>query len=895
MHGNPLWKNAPFVFRRFPWLLGSVVFGSLLLALTVSLYPLFVSATQTDLAKDALTNPRVSPFGAGIEYRIENLPFSSTQFPVEKIGERFRASMAAQPLLGRTVASVLGPAVSVSFHGETGDVAGRLFAGTGAREHVRVVQTDGGDGAWIAELSARELGIEPGDVISLSFEGNPPVRVPVSTVYRSLYELPPAPYWYRWQFQIFCPKALPLDCPPPPPLIIVTQPQLISLSKGLGSHFATFSWQAPIRDARTFTLDNALAVERFTDRFSAEVSDPDGLGRIFQCCRNFYGQSLTTSVSSSMPEVVEDAARKIAPLKEPGRVLQIAGIIVALGVLGVAGWFASAGRRVEERLLAARGRSPGFVMAKSCAEAVVPCVIGGVAGFCLALVSIELVGPGGLSGSTAIRQVAPQVGLAIAGAVLLLGITSTVSYVRNGSPHRSRLAGLARVPWELALIGLAVYVLHRLQTGGDFVLDPTLQVRKPSFLLLSFPLLSVSGFAIAGARLFALATRRLRARRGLGASSSYLAVRRLTGAAGLTVMLVAASAICLGIFVQAQVVTRSLETTVDAKAKLFVGSDVQGRIEDSVPFPRAFPLPITRVTGVQDAGTLPNGQPYDLLTVDPSTLAGAAYWNESFSSLSMPQIVSALSRTGARAPILVAGAPGVAPTSIVIKSVRVPVRTIGEASAFPGIASRHPLVVVTEDALRRVYPDTTLLLGSPEATSAFWVKGDTREAERALGALEYSPYQILSAKQVEDIPEIHAAIDTFVVMNALGLGTALLVIGGMLMYLQARRRSEIVSYGLSLRMGMTHAAHRRALVTELGSMLGFAYVLALVIAVGAALFMVPDLDPLPSIPPTPLFVSPTLLLSVTLIAVFAVAWLGGWITNRRASAADLGEVMRVAE
>ena len=59
--------------------------------------------------------------------------------------------------------------------------------------------------------------------------------------------------------------------------------------------------------------------------------------------------------------------------------------------------------------------------------------------------------------------------------------------------------------------------------------------------------------------------------------------------------------------------------------------------------------------------------------------------------------------------------------------------------------------------------------------------------------------------------------------------------------------------------------------------------------------MVPHLDPLPTIPPTPLFVSPTLLLLVALIAVLAVSWFGGWITNRRASAADLGEVMRVAE
>jgi hypothetical protein len=298
---------------------------------------------------------------------------------------------------------------------------------------------------------------------------------------------------------------------------------------------------------------------------------------------------------------------------------------------------------------------------------------------------------------------------------------------------------------------------------------------------------------------------------------------------------------------------------------------------------------------VQNAGTLPDGASFDLLTVDTSTLAGAAYWNQAFSSLSMRQIVSALSRPEARAPILVAGATNVAPRSIVIQSDSVPVHTVGEASAFPGIASQHPLVVMAEGALRRVYPGAETLLGSPEATSEFWVKGDTQVAVRALGALKYPPYLILTAEQVKDIPQFHAAIDTFLVMDALGLVTALLVIGGMLTYLQARRRSEIVSYGLSLRMGMTHAAHRRALVAELGSMLVFAYAVGLVIALGAATFLVPHLDPLPTIPPTPLFVSPTPVLIVALIAVLAVSWFGGWITNRRASAADMGEVMRLAD
>ncbi len=892
---TPIWRKAPFVLQRFPWLLGSIVLGSLLLALSVSLYPLFISATETSLVRGALKSPLVTPSGAGVEYRIENLPIPSRKFPLGRIGERFRASVAEEPLLGRTILGVLGPTVSVSVRGKTTvtPALGRLFGGTAARRHVQVVRTNGGHGLWIAELTASELGVDPGDVVSLSYEENRPIDVPVSTVYQSLYELPYESFWHRWDPQIY-PRCF--ACDPPPPFVLVTPQQVIAMSIQLGSNHATFSWESPVRDFDSFTLDNAFAIQRFTSRFSARISDPQGLGRIFHCCHPpLFASGVATSLSSSMRSVITDAGRKIAPLQEPGRVLQVAGIIVGLGVLAVAGWFASAGRQVEERLLAARGRSPGFVMGKSCLETIVPCVVGGAVGLGLAFLFIALTKPGGSVGSSAIRQVFLQVGLAVAASVLLLAATSTISYVGTGNSQRGGLGRLIRIPWELGLIGLSVYVLHLLQTGGAFVFDRSLQVRKPSILLLSFPLLSISGLAIAGARLFTIALRRLRAHRGEGASAGYLAIRRLTGASGLTALLVSASAVCLGIFVQAQAVTRSLETTVDAKAKLFVGSDVQGQVNDFTPLPRSFPFPITRVTEVQTTGTLPSGAQFDLLAVDPSTLAAAAYWDPAFSRLSMQQITAALSRSGPRAPILITGAPNAAPTSIVIQSTSIPVRTIGEASAFPGVASQRPLVVVSEAALRRVYSGTGQLLGSPEATTAFWVKGDTDAAEKALAAVKYPPSLILSAKQVADIPEIHATIDTFLVMNALGLVTALLVVGGILMYLQARRRSEIVSYGLSLRMGMTHSSHRRALVSELGSMLVFAYGIGVAVAIVAAGFMMPHLDPLPTIPPIPLFVSPTLVLSATLVAVLAVSWLGGWSTNRRAGAADLGEVMRLAE
>jgi Predicted permease. len=102
----------------------------------------------------------------------------------------------------------------------------------------------------------------------------------------------------------------------------------------------------------------------------------------------------------------------------------------------------------------------------------------------------------------------------------------------------------------------------------------------------------------------------------------------------------------------------------------------------------------------------------------------------------------------------------------------------------------------------------------------------------------------LTADEVKDISYIAAVIDTFLVMNGLGVLAALLVFAAMLMYLQTRQRSEIVSYGLSLRMGMRSSRHLAAIAIEVGAMLLIAYVAGTVLAIAAAQLTVPLLDPI---------------------------------------------------
>jgi hypothetical protein len=94
---------------------------------------------------------------------------------------------------------------------------------------------------------------------------------------------------------------------------------------------------------------------------------------------------------------------------------------------------------------------------------------------------------------------------------------------------------------------------------------------------------------------------------------------------------------------------------------------------------------------------------------------------------------------------------------------------------------------------------------------------------------------------------------------------------------------------------MSSSGHLRALVAELATMLGLAYLAGASLAVVSAHLLVPLLDPLETNPPPPLLVVPATLVAITAPVVLLVAVGGGWLTDRRARAADLGQVMRLAD
>lgn len=878
--------------------------GALLLSLVAAAYPMFLSRSEGKLLASKIADPTISRYGAGIFYSVTNVRFwerapRSDELLVDRMDDAFGRIASEGPHLGAPVRFVLGAAALVTVPGgerpESGPVAGWIFSGTDAARNVEVIEGEASLGAMVPDLIADQLQVGPGDEIEL----NGKLTLRVGGIYRSLYSQPRSGYWSPWSEQIYPQCA---DCPAPPQFILVGPEEAVRLTRELHDpeeRDLDYGWTAPI-DRPSLTVDQARAVRRYAARILEDVTDrKTELGRLFACCGldyirgSFFFGRRDTEFRSAMPLVLREVERRAAAVEGPLRLLLIAGLAVAAAVVAAAAAFAVAGRRTEAALLHARGWGPLRFAAKASLEALVPTAAGAAAGLGLGWWLVATFGPAAPAAASARSASLTAAAAAGAAALAVLGTVTAVSFIRTFEVHALKRR-LAWVPWELFAIAAALWVLSRLRGGGALIEDARLDIRRPSALLLAFPVLFVAGFATVSARLLVTGLRRTGPK--VDASPvSYLAVHRLTGLPGLTVLLVGAAALCLGVFVNGQTLVRSLRSTVDAKAGVFVGSDVQVLIDYTAPEQERFPLPITRSTRLKYAGTLlPGDVPFDILGIDAETIAGAAYWDGSFADEPLADLVARLrSDEGPLPVVLVQG--GGDPTSIATAQVEIPIEVVGRAAAFPGVSSDDPVVVVDEESLKgRVGPQGNPFL-SANARTEYWIAGDTDEALAAVGELEAYPLDTLTAEEVKDVPFIKAAIETFSMLNVLGLAAALLVVGVLVVYLQARQRARTVSNVLSLRMGMRDGQAMRALMLELAMMLIAAFALGASLGLIAGRLVAPLLDPLQTIPPAPLFAVPFAVVAWTSVALVAVAVVGGWIVHRRAAAVDLGEVLRVAE
>jgi hypothetical protein len=341
-----------------------------------------------------------------------------------------------------------------------------------------------------------------------------------------------------------------------------------------------------------------------------------------------------------------------------------------------------------------------------------------------------------------------------------------------------------------------------------------------------------------------------------------------------------------------------LRTTVVAKAKIFVGSDVQAQIVPGAVQPTGFPFPSTVAERVPDAGHFDevSTDSFQLLVIDPSTFAHAAFWEPSLSDVPLDELLTRLDAGGTGAlPIVIANGAATTPTSITVGTTPVPVTVVGRAASFPGYSSSmNPLVVVSRDAALRALPGGFNLLATPGSSTELWVRGPTSTVLDAIRRSNIDVSSVITADEVRDIPFIVSVVNTFLTLDILGAMALLLVVVLAIVYMHMRQRARMISTGLSSRMGASFSLLRRALILELGGML----LGALAIGVPAGLFssslVLRSLDPLPLIPPRISFAPPWTAVAAIAFLLVAAALVGSWFVDRSARKADLGDLMRVA-
>lgn len=790
--------------------------------------------------------------------------------------------------------------------GHKGSFDMRLMARTGAAAHVHIV-AGSRRGFLVPDTVAHDLHLSPGDRLHLRFnqagqffnQPLPPtgpdvhtVSVQVGGIYRNLVSETARPYWSNLTHYIQPPSP---DQAPPPPFIIGPQRAVAGLLHDLKQLTATFDWELPLQTRPSLSVEQARVtahdLQALGERL-AEAGTP--LGSVFYCNLCRFSPSGVAVQGAGIGGEIKQVDDRLTALTPPVQSISGAGAIVALAVITSAGVYGARRRRAETSLLLARGWRPGPIALRSTLENVLPVIAGAVTGFLFALRLVALLGPSASADPVAVHQSLERIAVALPVGLIALFLVAVFGARSLADPTREQ--GRRRFgifPWELLVAAGAVATYTT--TAGHSISFSGSKATAATYLLLGFPLLvllAASGTLARGLRWgltrLAGSAERLRA-------APFLAISRLGVSTSIAIALLTAAAVSLGLFTYAQGMVASLEATTVAKASVFTGGDATVAADFGYKPPASFPLPTSSIHQITSSATFGGGTNVGLLVIDPRTFAGAARWSDSFSSITLDEMMTSLDRnTSTRLPFVAVGSTGLEGASqMMLQGIQIPVRPVASADAFPGIFGDTPWMVVAagpfSQAVQKAGGTDPLTYAG---VSQLLVGGDPGKAIPALKSLGFSTSDILTADRILKQPTYLAARSTLKVLRALGMAAGLLSVMAILLYLQVRQRERSLANALSTRMGLMEGQHLLAVAIELGAILLMAAIIALAGGFAVTALTHSWLDPVPNVPPVPLLVLPLLLIPLLLIGVTAVALLGAGLAQWSSHRTRLAEEMR---
>jgi putative ABC transport system permease protein len=145
-----------------------------------------------------------------------------------------------------------------------------------------------------------------------------------------------------------------------------------------------------------------------------------------------------------------------------------------------------------------------------------------------------------------------------------------------------------------------------------------------------------------------------------------------------------------------------------------------------------------------------------------------------------------------------------------------------------------------------------------------------------------------------DDASVRAAARSYRFVRVIGAAAAGLSVLSLLVYLQARRRSQLIATAIVRRMGVGRVADGGAVAVEAGLIVLFAGLIGGAVGVGCARAVAPHVDSLPQYAPGPAFVVPWLILAAGLLGVAIVSAVLAAAATMLTSRAEIAEALRVA-
>ncbi|MGI8694381.1 MAG: FtsX-like permease family protein [Geodermatophilaceae bacterium] len=566
---------------------------------------------------------------------------------------------------------------------------------------------------------------------------------------------------------------------------------------------------------------------------------------------------------SDLPRFVSTSIDARDSIRGPVLPVALAATALALLLVAAAGFLWAEQRSGEVALLTSRGVSSGPIGFKAALEMLIPVTFGALVGWAGSIALVRWLGPSPLIEPGALSRAVQTVGLAALVGLCALGILAGLRSRRSVDVRSGRRFRWALLPWEIAFLVAAVLTYRRARAeGGAAAFAETISLNP---LLIAFPLLALVGALLLIARLVAVLLPVLRRRSRRWPPALWLSIRRMASTIAVTLTVFVLAAVPVGVLIYSAGLTESLVQTVTAKAEIYSGAVHALDMEAEPGYDPDLGGHGTVVTVIRDG--VANGQQIEVLGVDTDTFAQFAAWDPAAVGAEPEDLVPLISGTGTRSTAILVAWDGEDPVrEVQLRSTTLTVDVVATAPAFPGLRLlKAPMIVVDRatvvDSDRYTQRQDELWTDDANLPAALLIL----DGEDVTVDLVRTPDAFLGVTDLLPIGWMFGYLQTIAAL------TGVIAVTALLLYLAVRQRQRFAAFHLSRRMGVNNASHLRSLLSEVGAVLGLAWLAGVAVALCCVRLAYPLLEVNADFPPAPLVDAPLTLLVVSAVALVAAA------------------------